>query len=461
LENFRGQFFFTLLALLLLAPLAFAQNSSRSPGNATFSRSGQFVIYPMEPGALRRFNPPLTNHTLVRLDANLLAISCERIKSALLSQLASPDQWHGKIHLALHPPQTANDDITVTSAPFADGWMFRIELPDLIEPERLVRAITQTLLAEMATRTGRAAPGQFPAWIADGLPQLLLADTEIELVLNSESSAAEKNSFGENSTHRFKDAVTLAREKLAGQKPLPLAQLGQWPEEMEGVAAQRFQGSELLLLHELLALKGGGPALAAALNEMAADPDWRVGLVRAFKAHFHRIVDLEKWWALQSAYVSSRTPTQTWSPTETLNKLDVLLRCSLEIQVSSNEPALHTDAALQTIIRSWEFPQQEAMFREKIKLFDAVKLRAPKDLAGLISQYRTVLDTYLKRLGSTENSTVKHEAFGHFTAGKPPKASGVPDPELAAVKDALLQLDVLDKRRDAWRANLAAPEKLP
>jgi hypothetical protein len=419
------------------------------------------VIYPVEPGARRRFNPPLTNHTLVRLDANLLAVSCERIKSALLSQLAATDQWHGKIHLTLHAPQVENEDINVTSALVAGGWMFNIDLPDVIEPDRLVRAVTQTLLAEMATRTGRAAPGQFPAWIADGLPQLLLADSEIELVLNSESNVAEKNSFSQNSARRFKDVLTLAREKLAGQKPLPLAQLGAWPDDMDAVAIQRFQGSELLFLHELLALKGGGAALAAALNEISADPDWRVGLVRAFKAHFRRIVDLEKWWALQSAYVSSRTPNQTWSPTETLNKLDVLLRCPLEIQVSSNEPALHTDASLQTIVRSWEFPQQEAMFREKIKLFDAVKLRAPKDLAGLISQYRTVLDTYLKRLGSSENSTVKHEAFGRFSAGKPSKTSGVPDPGLAAVKDALLQLEVLDKRRDAWRANLTAPEKIP
>ena len=458
----RGRTYFVVwLALLLLAAVASAQHTSRLPSNATFSRSGQFIIYGVEPGAVRRYQPENTNHTLVRLDPNLLAVSCERIKSALLNQLGINDQWRGKIHLTLHPSQAANEDITVTSSLFGGGWLFNIELPDFIAPERLVRAVTQTLLAELATRRENSQPAAFPAWLAEGLPQLLLAESEIELVLNSESTSAGGNVFGQNSAHRFKDPLTLAREKMAGQKPLTLAQLGQWPAELDSEAGRLFQGSSLLFLHELLSLKSGGPALAAALNELAADPDWRVGLVRAFKSQFRRIVDLEKWWALQTAYVRARPLAQNWSPTETLNKLDQLLRCPLEVQVSSNEPALFADASFQTIIRSWGFPQQEAMFREKIKLFDAVRLRAPKELAGLTVQYRTVLDAYLKRLGATENSTTKYQAYGRYTGGKPQKTSGIPDSDLTAVKETLLQLDVLDQRRAAWRANLTASEKLP
>ncbi|MFM2082728.1 MAG: hypothetical protein RL380_1419 [Verrucomicrobiota bacterium] len=455
----RVRLIFAGLVMLLIAPVvARAQKiSGLAPG--VFSRSGQFVIYGVAPGTPRPYQPNATNRTLVRLDANLLTVSCERIKSALLTRLALNDQWRGKIHIALHPAQSAADPINIGSETFGGGWQFELTVPDLVEPERFVRALTQTLLAELASRNETTRPAPLPAWLAEGLPRLLLTESEIELVLNSQSADAGQNVFGQNSARRLTDTTTTARELLAGHKPLPLARLGQWPDAADAEANQIFQASALLFLNELLALKNSGPALVAALPELTADPDWRVGLTRNFRAHFKRIVDLEKWWALQSAYISVRTPAQTWSPLEALDKLNLALRCPLEVQLTTNDAALRTDAALQTVIRSWEFPRQEELFRAKLKTLEAIRVRSPKPTAPLVQQYHQVLETYLKKMGGGGTDPSKlNPAFGRFHTGKPLKTSGVPDPELAAVKDALLQLDVLDKRRDAWRANLTATE---
>src|SRR5258706_15363553 len=69
------------------------------------SHSGQFLVRGL----------PLTRHApitdtnsevaYVRLDPTLLAISCERVKSALLEDLSLKDQWRVKIYLFLSPAE--------------------------------------------------------------------------------------------------------------------------------------------------------------------------------------------------------------------------------------------------------------------------------------------------------------------------------------------------------------------
>lgn len=440
--------------LLLLATLSGRGQPSRTPGGAAaISHSGQFIVYSADPTAERAVTPELAaNSPLVHIEATLLAVSCERIKQALLNTLNVPDQWRGKIRLGLHPFRNAEEDIVVASERFADGWSYRVSLPDAIEPPRLVRVLTQVLLLEMANRNARDQSATLPFWLAEGLPPLLLAGSDMELVLQAAPPAA-GNQMSSRATTRDSRPVNhlkQARERLGRHAPLGLEELEQpTAESLEGAAGEIYRSSATVFIHELLQLKNGGACLAAMLPELPWDPDWRVGFLKAFRAHFKREVDLAKWWSLQSTFIAGRTPAKTWSRAESLGKLDEILRCPLQVQTSTNDEPFHTDVPLQAIIQGWELPQQTRMLRDKINLLDALKLRTARDLAGLVEQYRRVLEDYLHRMGADDSAG---SARQRTPASRQPAARPLAAARDAILKETLLQLDVLDERREAWKA---------
>src|SRR4051812_24620291 len=84
-------------------PAAFNQELSRGTGSrVNYSLSKQFIIHSQpRTGWLPSLGP---NPDVVRLEPNLLAVSCERIKRALMKELGvSADVWRGKIDLQLNP----------------------------------------------------------------------------------------------------------------------------------------------------------------------------------------------------------------------------------------------------------------------------------------------------------------------------------------------------------------------
>ena len=428
---------------------------TRPPGGSVaVSRSGQFIIRGVDPAVRQPLVPGLaTNRLLVRLEPTLLTISCERIKRAMLNTLNVPDQWRGKISVVLHPFQNTDEDIVITSERFSDTWRYRLDLPDVVESQRLVRAVTQLLLLEMANRSAGEQPAQLPAWLAEGMPQLLLATSDIALVLQP-APPGTGNDLAirqEMRDVRQADFFKGSQETLRHHAPLTLAQLGQPPEKINGEAGEVFRASAVFFLHELLELPSGGADLAAMLPELAWDPDWRMALLHGFYRHFKREVDLEKWWALQTVYISKHTPEKTWSRKASLEKLNGLLLCPLDVQLGTNEPAMQTTVSLQAIIRGWEFPRQSRMLREKITLLAALKLRAANELIGLAEDYRRVLQLYLYNMGD-EQSSKKRPPLGWLPALFRHPQTGVPAASNRFVKDTLLQLDILDRRREAWGA---------
>lgn len=444
------------LLLMLTVVCAHAQSTRVAGGASAISHSGQFVIYSAAPGAFATATPEFaTNSPVVHLEATLLAVSCERIKQALLNTLNVPDQWRGKISISLQPFHSADEDIVVTSQQFTDGWNYRVDLPDVIEPTRLVRALTQVLLLEIANRNARDQSATLPLWLAEGMPPLLMAASDTDLVIRSVTSAPGNQMSSRSITRDSRPVSPLkqAREQLGRRAPLTLEELDRPP--ADGEAAGIYQSSATVFIHELLQLKNGGPCLASMLPELPWDPDWRVGFLKAFRAHFKREVDLAKWWSLQSAFIAGRTPAKTWSRAESLAKLEEILRCPLQVQTSTNDEPFQTDVPLQSIIRRWEPPQQSRMLREKINLLEALRLRTATDLAGLIEQYRRVLEAHLRTMGGedSEQPAARRDTAGHRAPSLQPQSA-----RNVITKETLLQLDVLDERREAWEA---LPEKTP
>src|SRR5580704_5575871 len=102
------------------------------------SASGQFIIHGAPPDGwqLMALSPSLKQH-YAKLDASLLAVSCERIKSALLADLGAQDQWQNHISIFLHQAHRLDETIVIGSARGEGSWVYAIDLPDTVERNRL------------------------------------------------------------------------------------------------------------------------------------------------------------------------------------------------------------------------------------------------------------------------------------------------------------------------------------
>jgi hypothetical protein len=132
-----------LVAGLMLFLAAARGQSSFFALDTTSSVSGQFVVSFMPDNDPYYRRPDTgTNTDWLRLEPSLLAVSAERFKTALWTQigLAANAPWTGKIFLALHSARSLDDEVVISSAQIhGQAWNYRLELPD-----RALRATSVT-----------------------------------------------------------------------------------------------------------------------------------------------------------------------------------------------------------------------------------------------------------------------------------------------------------------------------
>ena len=411
------------------------------PGTASvLSASGQFAAL-----APRRGLPPspvsdlATNAQYVHLEPALLAVYCERIKQELWRELDVTAPWRGRIELALRPAQVTNEAITVVSQRFTDNWIYHVELPDTVERARFVRVVVQVLLLEYANRSAGAHSAEIPTFLAEGLSQQLTTSREVELVL--EPPRRTPNGFAVSRAmfegHK-PDPLENARRQLHEQPPLTLEELS-WPAEgqLTGKAGETFRSSAQLFVNELLALNDGRACLRATLEAMPQYYNWQTAFLRGFRSHFERQLDVEKWWALQSAHFASRETGRNWTPEESWNKLDEIVCTPVQWRVSAVKLPAHAVVTLQTIIRDWDSTQQAQTLGSKLRDLEMARLRAAQELAGLADEYQVVLSAYLQRLDQL------HAARSAARLSTPAFKR--------VVAETVKQLDALEAKRQALR----------
>lgn len=435
----------TITVLLCSFFLAKAQIGLPAPVTAR-SHSSQFVVS----GNLQAsFPPALLRRSVasnwVRLDPNLLAVSCERVKRAMLGELGAPDRWRGQFFLALHPIQSPDEIIQVTSTKYSDGWRYRLDLPDAIDPDRFVRTMVKLLLLEWVNRNGTDALVDVPSWLSEGLAEQVLADSTVELLVQTPRS--QPNSLPIASTTRQErktDALAKANEFLRAHPPLALEQLiAPKPTLLVGEAALTFRYSAELLVHELLQLKNGGACLCAFLDMLPSRPNAPTALLRAFGGHFQDQQNLEKWWELQALHFAGRDLAQAWPLRDGLSKLDEILRVAVLTRADTNSPPTRAEVPLQTAISDWAYAWQPDLLRFKVLQLQALQLRVPAELAALANDYRQALESLLVRTAKAHSGPTA------------PATSRSESPRI--VQQTIKQLDALDTRREAFRRKLAAP----
>jgi hypothetical protein len=419
--------------------------------NATRSVSGQFIVTGGRSASSLASAPAVaTNADFVRLEPALLAMSAERIKQTLWRDLgvnpAAP--WCGKIFLTVHPARSLDEDITIVSEHFADGWNYHVALPDALTRTRFLRAMTSVVLLEFANRGAGVRAAEIPAWLTDGLSQPLLATGTAEVVLSSPGKTP--NGLLESrtiTTQRGIDPLAGARRVLRDYPALTFEQLS-WPTDAQvsGADGGVYRASAQLFVSELLKLKDGPAHLRAMLQTSPRYYNWQTAFQNAFRADFAQPLDVEKWWALRAMDFVARNPGPTWTPAVSREKLDQILSVAVDFRTASNALPVHAQVSLQAVIRNFDSARQTAIFQTKLRDLELAQLRVARPLVALTAGYRTAIANYLG-----QDSRRPPAPFGKYPLVVPAKASA---------QDTLEKLDALDVQRrtiesaikpDVWR----------
>jgi len=398
------------------------------------SQSGQFVVYAgSTPGSIPPVLEPAKNQGFIRLEATLVAVSCERIKQLLTRELDDPAPWRGTIYLVLYPARGASDPITITTERFKDESHYRVDMPDVVERIRYVRAVVQVLLIEMANRAGWAQAAEVPAWLSEGFTQLLLAANEVEIILPAPSESTSGLNLSTMTVRSRKESLEdQVRKKLRGRAPLTFEDLS-WPteEQRSGEAGEVYSGSAHLFVGELLRLPEGRAALRGMLTRLPQHYNWQFAFLKAFSPRFERPLDVEKWWALSRAQILGREPATAWSLEESWRKLDQALRAAVLVRAATNDSPLRADVPLQTVLREWEPQRQILAFDHVLRQLELLRPRLAPELAGLVEDYSQAIKAYTQQQGR-----------GGAVLPASRKAS-----QQRAIEAAIQQLDALDVRR--------------
>src|SRR5882724_5322347 len=74
-------------------------------------------------------NSASADSALIELDPNILAVTCERVKQALLRELTLADLWRGRIYIEINSTLSTNLAPLIMAKPYLDGWQYQMELP--------------------------------------------------------------------------------------------------------------------------------------------------------------------------------------------------------------------------------------------------------------------------------------------------------------------------------------------
>ena len=458
---------FVLPATAQVDPFTFRSELKARSASTHFSTSRQFIVHdpvytgetpvkldnsshnkhPTDSGTsitLEEILQARANSQYVRLEASALTMSCERIKRALLSELDMPDQWKGKIYLDLHHARSPNETILVMPTVYDRDWDYHVAMPDVLERSRVVSAVIELLLLEMADRNSTRS-AEIPAWLTQGLTQELMLASDVELVLEKpDQSISSPGVFKVKSPldvdWRRANPLAMAHEELHHSPPLTLEELS-WPKpgQLEGKPGEIYRSSAQLFVHELLQFKDGHECLRAMVRELPQHLNWQISFRDAFHSHFASQLELEKWWALKLVEFTGRDLSQTWPSAESWKKLQEIIHPAVEVRTGAKDLPLRTEVSFQTIIKEWDFQRQNSVLRDRVQQLFLLRGRVSQDFIYLVDDYRRVLENYLK----------ERDKAGFNVTGK--QSYRISD---RIAKETSGNLDILDIRGEQLRLKL-------
>lgn len=365
------------------------------------SVSGQFVVVAgTKSSSLLHEANFATNANYIRLDPPLLAISAERFKGALWEQLGlkPEDPWSGKIFLALNPARSGADTAGITVGAFMNAWSCRVELPDLVTVPRFGRALAAALLLEYACRNepDPARVPEIPAWLADGLAQIVFA-RDGTIIVSLPSQVLHGVSQSELNKHeRGLDAAARARLTLQNSPGLTFDQLC-WPNDpqVNGEDGGVYLASVQMFATELLALPNGPAKMRNFLAGLPRCYNWQTAFYQAFHENFRSALEVEKWWSLRLVRFTAHDPGPHWTADISRDRLASLLTVPVEYRSSSNSLPEHMQVSLQAAVQNFSSGERDAVLSTKLRDLQMAQFRLTQPYAMLAGGYAQALADFL------------------------------------------------------------------
>ena len=388
----------TTLALVCLAASVAGARAQVAPFSVARSVSGQFVVVDIRnnPGQRPSEYWLGTNASLLPLEPSFLAVSAERIKQELQHELGGDNSWRGKIRLVIRPAQSADDMVTIVSERYRNSWGYRVDLPAYIERTRFVRGMVQVLLQEMANRSAGDRSAEIPAWLIEGFAQQLSLVRGGSLLLAPPTTAAGSMLITPSDVYQSDhEHARAARRVLRENAPLTIEQLS-WPTDGQ-LTNSVYRLNSQLFVTELLRLRNGAGCLRGMIKGLGQCYNWQTAFFNAFKPHFTRQLDLEKWWALQIVNFTGRDVGEFWTIKESHEKLGQVLRASVAVRRTAADAPAYTDVTLQSVILQWDVVKQTPTLRQKVRELEIARLRVSPDFMGLVEEYKRTIEDYLRQ----------------------------------------------------------------
>jgi hypothetical protein len=406
------------LALAILFILLCTVSATDLERFSVRSQSGQFTVHGLPLGVpVARYTT--SNVPYLRLDPTLTAVSLERIRQTLSGELKLSDRWKSPITVTTHPMTEDNPTVRMTSARFNDGWGYKIELPERLDKERFIRVAVRAILLEVANRTAVDREAELPPWLAEGLASELEANSLPTLALEPQTQVARRD--------YTPDVMRTARAILRHRPALTFDELSMpSQEQVSGENAALYRACAHVLVHNLLRLRHGRECLREMLVRLPENLNWQTTFLKAFAAHFPRLIDADKWYAVNIATLGGREQMSVWPLETTAEQLDEILSTPVQVRLETGDLPIQTDVTLQRIIAEWKFPQQLPVLRQKLHRLEALRQRAAPELSGLVGDYVQTIQSYA--LGKQS---------GRRASGK--------------ARAVIEELDALDLRRQSFR----------
>lgn len=354
------------------------------------SRSKQFVVTAApgspSPGRLSE------KKGWVQLEPASLAISCERIREDFFFRLNLSDRgflnrqnFAGRVFVVIH--HDPDQPVSVTALSNSTDWNYRLDLSDRVETQKLIEAVVQILISELANRDSRQAAHAAPFWLARGLSGIVQQDigASISLPANQPVTLLRAGNPVETAQRRFLNVTPLTFEELS------------WPENLDPEKFDRFADSAEIFVHQLLQLKNGPAELRQAIANLSSFENWQFAFLNAFRAEFGQLIDVEKWWTLRLVQITGREPSQFWSRAESWSKLENALAIPVQVHLIRGSLPTHAQDTLQEVVENWDALRQEMVLRRAATQLAAMRFRLPTDLVNLADGYRAVLENYLEQ----------------------------------------------------------------
>jgi hypothetical protein len=434
------------LAIMLGSLIASAVSAAPTDGavRTVNSSSGQFVVRGPALAQLST-NSGFADSTLIELDPNILAVTCERIKQALLRELTLADLWRGRVYVQINSALSTNQAPLVFAKPYLNGWQYQVELARSIEKPKLVSGLVQVLLMEIANRSAGLRSAEIPLWLSEGVAQALVHESEMDLVVpHPQRNFNLVNLSWQARQAARRDPLGEARGRLQTHASLSFTRLGDGlPNSAPEETWKTFQASAQLFVSELLWLPGGRSRLVEMLYELPFYLNWQSAFLNAFRGLFPRLLDVEKWWAVTITHFTGQDPTQAWAMPVALQKLDEALHPPVLISASRKDMPQRSRMSVQRIIKEWDYLRQRIVLKGVTAQLFSVRLKSPPELVALVEEYRAAIENYLAKRDQS--------GMARSLPGLPPLRADF------LVAEIVKKLDELDAKRAAVSVTNAPP----